>query len=265
MVEALEFGGAQMRIVGSEGTGRSAGRFHTYGGIADGLVFTTGGRGYTPESFDPTKESGILPDSFDDEVRCALGRQVQVLEQAGTDASHLIKVNIVVNTSDQDEADRVGSLYNQFMRDRGVEGDLPPVRIIQGTLAIGRIAVDVVATEDSSPVTIKSADLLPLPFVQLSAHSDSGVSTSHEAVASCLENLRNALRKLGCDIPDLVKVSTYLPLDLVTVEGYAQYGKIYRDFFDAHGGGDKRPPRASCGVAAPQPYVQMDVVALTSK
>ena len=170
----------------------------------------------------------------------------------------------MVNTSDQDEADRVGSLYNQFMRDRGVEGDLPPVRIIQGTLAIGRIAVDVVATEDSSPVTIKAADLLPLPFVQLSAHSDSGVSTSHEAgllprePPECAAQAR--MRHPG------YRQGQYVPaVYLVTVEGYAQYGKIYRDFFDAHGGGDKRPPRASCGVAAPQPYVQMDVVALTSK
>ena len=107
------------------------------------------------------------------------------------------------------------------------------------------------------------ADSPAVPFIYLLAQSKNPPSSPSEAIATCLENLVESLAAAGCDLDDVVKVTTYLPHELMTVEGYAEYNRIYRPFFNAHGI-FRLPARGSVGVVTPTGCeVQMEALALT--
>jgi enamine deaminase RidA (YjgF/YER057c/UK114 family) len=132
-------------VIGSDGSGSKAGRFLTYAVVARGYVFTTASRGYDPATFDASTESGTLPSDLATEARFALERQHAVLKDAGGDLGTVVKVNIFVNTDDAHDLDTVNDLYDEFFASHGIMHS-PPRCVVNARFAVGRIAVDLIAT-----------------------------------------------------------------------------------------------------------------------
>ena len=132
-------------VIGRRGTGSKEGRFLTYAVVARGYVFTTASRGYDPATFDAATESGTLPSDLATEARFALQRQHAVLQDAGGELSRVVKVNIYVNTDDPHDIDVVNDLYDEFFTSHGITQP-PPRCVVNARFAVGRIAVDLIAT-----------------------------------------------------------------------------------------------------------------------
>jgi 2-aminomuconate deaminase len=71
-----------------------------------------------------------------------------------------------------------------------------------------------------------------------------------------IENIREILRSIGADLPDLTQVTTYL----VNVNDFGGYNEVYASFFDENG-----PARTTVAVhQLPHPHllIEMQAVAL---
>jgi enamine deaminase RidA (YjgF/YER057c/UK114 family) len=79
------------------------------------------------------------------------------------------------------------------------------------------------------------------------AMSSPTVSTVLEAIESCLHDLEKKLAEVGCVLNDVVNVRAYLPSDIMTTSGYADYNDVYNRFFHARGV-LKKPARATVGI-----------------
>jgi len=136
------------RVIGTDGTGSKAGRFLTYAVVARGYVFTTASRGYDPATFDASTESGTLPSDLRTEAHFALERQHAVVQVAGGDLSTVAKVNIFVNTDDPHDLDVVNDVFDEYFTSHGIMRP-PPRCVVNARFAVGRIAIDLIATTDS--------------------------------------------------------------------------------------------------------------------
>jgi 2-iminobutanoate/2-iminopropanoate deaminase len=118
-------------------TGRMDGeRFSTTAIEANGLIFTTGQIGLDPDT-------GELPSDVETQTKFTLMKLAGVLEQAGTDVSKLLKVNVFLDDIDA-EFDRMNSAYDEFFRDRGITE--PPARTTVGArLPWSKVEMDMVA------------------------------------------------------------------------------------------------------------------------
>jgi 2-iminobutanoate/2-iminopropanoate deaminase len=118
-------------------TGRMDGeRFSTTAIEANGLVFTTGQIGLDPDT-------GELPPDVETQTKFTLLKLTGVLEQAGTDVSKLIKVNVFLDDIDG-EFELMNGAYDEFFRDRGITE--PPARTTVGArLPWSKVEMDMVA------------------------------------------------------------------------------------------------------------------------
>jgi enamine deaminase RidA (YjgF/YER057c/UK114 family) len=90
------------------------------------------------------------------------------------------------------------------------------------------------------------------------------VSTFLEAIESCLHDLEMKLAEVGCVLNDVVNVRAYLPSDIMTTSGYADYNDVYNRFFHARGV-LKKPARATVGIdRLRRVEVKLEAVALST-
>jgi enamine deaminase RidA (YjgF/YER057c/UK114 family) len=84
-----------------------------------------------------------------------------------------------------------------------------------------------------------------------------------EQIHRCLGNIASILEAQGSSIEKLVKVTTYLRADKMTLEQYRAYGAAYNEFFFGRGIGQK-PARSTVGVkfVEPDKLVEMEAIAL---
>lgn len=132
-------------VLGVSGTGRLAGRFLTQAVIAQGLVFTTLHHGYDPASYDPSTENGTLPIELADEVRYALMSQHQIVAEAGSELSKVLKVNLYLAVSSPVEIEVAERSFYEFFEGHGVL-QAPTLSTVLCSLVGVRVAVDVVAS-----------------------------------------------------------------------------------------------------------------------
>jgi enamine deaminase RidA (YjgF/YER057c/UK114 family) len=85
------------------------------------------------------------------------------------------------------------------------------------------------------------------PFLCVMATSSPTASTFLEAIESCLRDLEVKLAEVGCVLSDVANVRAYLPSDIMTTSGYADYNDVYNRFFHARGI-LKKPARATVGI-----------------
>ena len=120
-----------------EAIGRRDGeRFSTLAVKANGLVFTTGNIGYDPET-------GELPPDVEHQTTFTLMTLTKVLEQAGSDLSKVIKVNVYLDDI-EDEFEKMNAAYDEYFRERGITE--PPARTTVGArLPWSKVEMDMVA------------------------------------------------------------------------------------------------------------------------
>lgn len=69
-----------------------------------------------------------------------------------------------------------------------------------------------------------------------------------------IENLRDILRSVGADLPDLVQITTYL----VNMNDFGGYNEVYGEYFDATG-----PARTTVAVhQLPHPHLLIEIQAV---
>ena len=71
-----------------------------------------------------------------------------------------------------------------------------------------------------------------------------------------IENIRDILRDVGADLPDLVQVTTYL----VSMNDFSGYNAVYAEYFDA--GGPTRTTVAVHQLPHPHLLIEMQAIAL---
>lgn len=120
-----------------EAFGRQDGeKFSTLAVKANGLVFTTGNIGYDPDT-------GELPPDVERQTTFTLLTLTKVLEQAGTDLSKVVKVNVYLDDIDG-EFEKMNSVYDDYFRERGITE--PPARTTVGArLPWSKVEMDMVA------------------------------------------------------------------------------------------------------------------------
>ncbi len=96
--------------------------------------------------------------------------------------------------------------------------------------------------------------------------SSTSVELFEDSVRTCLDDLERALDSLGCQVVDLVKVTVYIPEERMTPTDYAEYNRVYRNFFERHGI-DRKPARSTVGVHVVNglPAVRAAAVALARR
>jgi enamine deaminase RidA (YjgF/YER057c/UK114 family) len=84
-----------------------------------------------------------------------------------------------------------------------------------------------------------------------------------EQIHRCLESIASILEDQGSSVEKLVKVTTYLRADKMTLEQYRAYGAAYNEFFFGRGIRQK-PARSTIGVrfVEPEKLVEMEAIAL---
>lgn len=131
-------------VFGVQGTGPKADRFLTRSVRAGGLVFTTLHHGFDPDDYDPTIESGTLPESLAEQTRNVLAELGKVLDEAGSALGKTLSVNVYVNSEAADALEQVDAAYHAFWRDRGLPE--PPDRsVARVRLMDSGVAADLVA------------------------------------------------------------------------------------------------------------------------
>ena len=120
-----------------EAFGRQDGeRFSTLAIKANGLVFTTGNIGYDPET-------GELPPDVESQTKFTLMTLTRVLEQAGSELSKVIKVNVFLDDIDG-EFEKMNGAYDAYFREHGITE--PPARTTVGArLPWSKVEMDMVA------------------------------------------------------------------------------------------------------------------------
>ena len=114
----------------------SEGKFTTLAVKANGFVFTTGNIGYDPET-------GELPPDIESQTRFTLLTLEGVLKECGSDLSKVVKVNVFLDSID-DEFDRMSAAYGEFFAERGIKE--PPARTTVGArLPWSKVEMDMVA------------------------------------------------------------------------------------------------------------------------
>jgi enamine deaminase RidA (YjgF/YER057c/UK114 family) len=135
---------AAKEVFGVQGTGPKADRFLTRSVRANGLVFTTLHHGWDPADYDPTVESGSLPDDLGEQTRNVLEELGKVLAEAGSGLDRVLRANVYVNSPAPDALDQVDAAYHAFFRERGL--DEPAVRTTHRVqLMDPGVAMDLVA------------------------------------------------------------------------------------------------------------------------
>jgi 2-iminobutanoate/2-iminopropanoate deaminase len=120
-----------------EAFGRQDGeKFSTLAVKVNGLVFTTGNIGYDPDT-------GELPPDVKRQTTFTLLTLTKVLEQAGSDLSKVVKVNVYLDDIDG-EFEKMNSAYDDYFRERGIAE--PPARTTVGArLPWSKVEMDMVA------------------------------------------------------------------------------------------------------------------------
>jgi 2-iminobutanoate/2-iminopropanoate deaminase len=120
-----------------EAFGRQDGeKFSTLAVKVNGLVFTTGNIGYDPDT-------GELPPDVERQTTFTLLTLTKVLEQAGSDLSKVVKVNVYLDDIDG-EFEKMNSAYDDYFRERGIAE--PPARTTVGArLPWSKVEMDMVA------------------------------------------------------------------------------------------------------------------------
>jgi 2-iminobutanoate/2-iminopropanoate deaminase len=135
---------ATKEVFGVQGTGQKADRFLTRSVRANGLVFTTLHHGWDPADYDPTIESGTLPDDLAAQTRNVLEVLGTVLAEAGSGLDRVLRANVYVNAPELDALEQVDAAYHAFFRDRRL--DEPPLRTTTRVeLMDPGVAMDIVA------------------------------------------------------------------------------------------------------------------------
>jgi len=111
---------------------------------AGGLVFTMKRTPTLSFHYDPTVESGSLPDDLGQQTRNVLEELGKVLAEAGSGLDRVLRANVYVNSLAPDALDRVDAAYHAFFRERGLGG--PAVRTTHRVqLMDPGVAMDLVA------------------------------------------------------------------------------------------------------------------------
>ena len=131
-------------VFGVQGTGPKRDRFLTRSVKANGLVFTTLHHGFDPADYDPTVESGTLPDDVETQTRFALQLLEQVLVEAGSGLTKALKVSVYVNTPGADDLERVNAALAEFFSASGIT-EPPLCTTIRAGLVEPGVAADMVA------------------------------------------------------------------------------------------------------------------------
>jgi enamine deaminase RidA (YjgF/YER057c/UK114 family) len=134
-----------IEVLGTQGKGRTEGRFLTSGVKANGFVFTGLHHGFEPTTYDRATESGSMPDDIARQTTFALHEVHKVLDDAGSTLAKVLDVHVYVDSTDDGDLSRVDEAYESYFRDHGV--DRPPPRSIVNVVALceAKIAVDLVA------------------------------------------------------------------------------------------------------------------------
>jgi enamine deaminase RidA (YjgF/YER057c/UK114 family) len=134
-----------IEVLGTQGKGRTEGRFLTNGVKANGFVFTGLHHGYDPTTYDRATESGSMPEDIAQQTTFALHELHEVLGDAGTTLTKVLDVHVYVDSADEGDLGRVDEAYQSYFRDHGV--DPPPPRSIVNVVALceAKIAADLVA------------------------------------------------------------------------------------------------------------------------
>jgi 2-aminomuconate deaminase len=74
---------------------------------------------------------------------------------------------------------------------------------------------------------------------------------------ACIENVQNILRGAGCELSDVVEITTYL----VDMNDFGGYNEVYAEFFDFEG-----PARTTIAVhQLPHPHLRIEIRAVAYK
>ncbi len=74
---------------------------------------------------------------------------------------------------------------------------------------------------------------------------------------ACIENVQNILRGAGCELSDVVEITTYL----VDMNDFGGYNEVYAEFFDFDG-----PARTTIAVhQLPHPHLRIEIRAVAYK
>jgi 2-iminobutanoate/2-iminopropanoate deaminase len=115
---------------------RDGDKFSTLAVKANGFIFTTGNIGLDPET-------GELPPDIESQTRFTLMKLQSVLEQAGSDISKVIKVNVYLDEIDSD-FDKMHATYNAFFGEQGIT-ELPARSTVGARLPWSRVEMEMVA------------------------------------------------------------------------------------------------------------------------
>jgi 2-iminobutanoate/2-iminopropanoate deaminase len=131
-------------VFGVQGSGPKDGRFLTRSVKANGLIFTTLHHGFDPADYDPSIESGTLPEDLETQTAFVLEELGNVLAEAGSGLDRALRATVFVNSDDPDALKRVEASFAAFFEARGLE---PPVStIFRGELVDSGVAADLMAT-----------------------------------------------------------------------------------------------------------------------
>jgi 2-iminobutanoate/2-iminopropanoate deaminase len=99
--------------------------------VANGFVYISGQGPIQPET-------GEMPDSFEEQVRLTLDNVKTILEAAGSDLDHVVKVNAYI--TDLTRFSEFNEVYKEFFQ------NAPPARTTVATALLGMLVeVDCVA------------------------------------------------------------------------------------------------------------------------
>jgi 2-iminobutanoate/2-iminopropanoate deaminase len=240
------------QIFGVPGRDTKDGRFLTRSAKANGLVFTTLHHGFDPSDYDPTIESGTLPEDLPTQTTFALTELGKVLAEAGSSLENVVRTTIFVNSPDGDAVEQANAAAVEFFAANGIVR-APAFATWRGELVDSGVAADMVATVPGDSVS-RTGGFLRIPP---QSGAGGGVGTSEQTEA-CLSRILAVLEANGSRLDKLVKVQVFMA-DIG--EKHGLYNPTYNEFFHSRGILQK-PARSTLGVELdPGELIRMEAIA----